>query len=269
MANKELTICLDAGHYGKYNQSPAVKSYYESDMVWKLHLLQKKYLEQYGFKVITTRENQATDLALYTRGATAKGCALFISNHSNAVGSYVNDSVDYVSVYRLYEDTTTNCDDISKEIAEVLAPVIAEQMGVSQGYRVVTRKSDNDRNGDGIMNDNYYGVLNGARAVNVPGMILEHSFHTNTRTTNWLLDDSNLDKLAQAEAAAIAKYFGMAKQANVEKTDEKTVEKDTEDGVLYRVQVGAYHVRANAEAQLARVKAAGFDAFITTVKVDA
>ena len=32
---------------------------------------------------------------------------------------------------------------------------------------------------------------------------------------------------------------------------------------LYKVQVGAYSVKANAEAQLAKVKAAGFDAFIT------
>lgn len=34
---------------------------------------------------------------------------------------------------------------------------------------------------------------------------------------------------------------------------------------LYRVQVGAYSVKANAEAMLAKVKAAGFkDAFIKT-----
>lgn len=33
---------------------------------------------------------------------------------------------------------------------------------------------------------------------------------------------------------------------------------------LYKVQVGAYSVKANAEAQLAKVKASGFDAFITT-----
>lgn len=33
---------------------------------------------------------------------------------------------------------------------------------------------------------------------------------------------------------------------------------------LYKVQVGAYSVKANAEARLAKVKAAGFDAFITT-----
>ena len=33
-------------------------------------------------------------------------------------------------------------------------------------------------------------------------------------------------------------------------------------GTLYCVQVGAFSVRANAEAVLAEVKAAGFDAFI-------
>lgn len=38
----------------------------------------------------------------------------------------------------------------------------------------------------------------------------------------------------------------------------------TESGVLYRVQVGAFSKKANAEAMLAKVKAAGFDAFITT-----
>lgn len=35
------------------------------------------------------------------------------------------------------------------------------------------------------------------------------------------------------------------------------------DGKLYRVQVGAYSIRENAEAQLAKVKAAGFPGFVT------
>ena len=47
----KIKICLDAGHYGKYNQSPAVSKYYESDMAWKLHLLLKKELEAYGIEV--------------------------------------------------------------------------------------------------------------------------------------------------------------------------------------------------------------------------
>ena len=40
-----IKVCLDAGHYGKYNRSPAVSSYYESDMTWKLHNYLKKELE--------------------------------------------------------------------------------------------------------------------------------------------------------------------------------------------------------------------------------
>lgn len=208
-----MRICIDAGHYGKYNRSPAVKEYYESDMAWKLHLLQKQYLEEYeGVAVITTRPNQATDKALYDRGACSRGCDLFISDHSNAVGSGVNDSVDYVVVCCLTDDTTTQADDTSKAIAEKLAPVIADVMGASQGGRIVTRKSGNDRNGDGMLNDNYYGVLHGARMVNTPGMILEHSFHTNTRMAWWLLDDSNLARLARAEAEILAAHFGLKKK---------------------------------------------------------
>ena len=64
-----MKICLDAGHYGKYNRSPANNKYYESDVMWKLHVLQKKYLEEYGFEVLITRSNQNTDKSLYNRGA--------------------------------------------------------------------------------------------------------------------------------------------------------------------------------------------------------
>lgn len=39
----------------------------------------------------------------------------------------------------------------------------------------------------------------------------------------------------------------------------------SDEGVLYRVQVGAYTVRANADAQLAKVKTAGFDTYMIQV----
>lgn len=40
---------------------------------------------------------------------------------------------------------------------------------------------------------------------------------------------------------------------------------DNKSDVLYRVQVGAYSVRSNADNMLAKIKAKGFDAFITQV----
>ena len=218
--NKPLSgrkICIDAGHYGKYNRCPNNSNYYESVVMWNLHLLQKKYLEELGAEVVTTRSNQATDLSLSERGKKSAGCDLFISDHTNATGNGMNETIDYVAVYHLTDDKAVTCDDISKEIGTKLAPVIAGVMGTKQGYKILTRKSSNDKNRDGVLNDNYYGVLHGARMVNVPGLILEHSFHTNTASVNWLLNEGNLDKLAKAEAEVIAEYFS-GKQITVNET---------------------------------------------------
>lgn len=187
-------ICLDAGHVGsKYNQSPVVKTYFESEMNWKLHLLLKSELEKRGFDVITTRAKQDADLTVYDRGAAAKGCNMFISLHSNACGT---ESVDYPVVYRAH-DNLNNVDTLALAIAKK----VGELMGTKQAGRTATRK--NDAGGE------YYGVLRGARAVGVPFYILiEHSFHTNTAATNWLLKDANLAKLAVAEAELLAAHFG-------------------------------------------------------------
>ena len=193
----KVKICLDAGHYGKYNRSPVVKSYYESDMAWKLHLLLKKYLEEYGIEVTQTRTNQATDLELTTRGKKAKDCDLFISIHSNAVGSGANETVDYPVVY---VPLNGKADVIGKKIADC----VESTMGTKQKGRTATRKGNN---GD------YYGVIRGAVSVGVPGIIIEHSFHTHTRATQWLMDDNNLDKMAKAEADVIAAHYGIKRPA--------------------------------------------------------
>lgn len=192
----KIKICLDAGHYGKYNRSVAVPAYYESDMNWKLHLKLKAELEKYGIEVITTRASQDVDRGLKDRGKAAAGCNLFLSIHSNAAGSSVNESVDYPLAI-------VPIDGSCNTIGKLLAKCVEETMGTSQKYDMWDKKSDKGKD--------WYGVINGAVSVGVPGMILEHSFHTQTRAANWLLDDANLDKLAKAEAAVIANYFGVSK----------------------------------------------------------
>lgn len=240
-------ICLDAGHYGsKYNRSPVAPAYYESEAMWKLHLLLKKELEAFGFEVITTRDDQAKNPDLAARGKTAKGCDLFLSLHSNACNTESVDRV--VGIYQVPDADTTH-DEKSKPIADLLAAEVARVMGTKDAPQTYSRLADTDKDGDGKKDDNYYGVLNGADAVGAPGVLLEHSFHTNTRAAKWLLDDNNLAKLAKAEAEALAAHFGMQK-------------KDT--GIRYRVQVGSFANKAYAEAMLKKLKAAGFEGYITT-----
>lgn len=202
-------VMLDAGHYGKYNRSPVVKDYYESQVMWKLHLMLEEELEKLGMAVTITRANQNKDMGLKARGQESKGADLLLSLHSNAASS---ENVDYVVAYHLYPDDGTKIDEQSKELAGMLAPVVAKTMGVKQGGRTATRKGSGDWNGDGKLNDNYYSVLNGARLVGTPAIIMEHSFHTNKAAAQWLMKDENLRKLAQAEAKVIAQYFGMEQE---------------------------------------------------------
>lgn len=241
----KIKICLDAGHVGKYNRSPVVKEYYESDMNWKLHLLLKKYLEEYGFEVILTRKTQDENLNVISRGNKAKGCDLFLSIHSNACDT---ESVDYPVVI---VPINGKGDAIGNKLAECIAKV----MGTRQKGRIWERKSGNL---------DWYGVIRGAVAVGVPGLILEHSFHTNTRATKWLLDNGNLDALARAEAEVIAEHYGMGKSA--EKPAEKPVEaKKTVEQIAKEVISGKWDSGAERKRLLT---AAGYDATAVQAKVN-
>ncbi len=190
-----IKIMLDAGHYGKYNRSSVLPTYYESEMTWALHLKLKAELEKYGFEVLTTREKQEVDRPLYDRGYAAKGCDLFLSLHSNAADA---ESVDRVDVYYAFDNRNN-----AKELAEQLANGVAELMGVSGGYGK-TRESKE------YPGREYYGVLRGAQRANVPlYFILEHSFHTNRKAAEWLSNEDNLQRLAVLEAGILAAHYGI------------------------------------------------------------
>ena len=206
-----MKICLDAGHYGRYNKSNVYPSYYESEAMWALHLLLKSELESYGFEVITTRENKNVDLSLEARGKKASGCDLFISLHSNACAT---ESVDRAVVIPYQNVNWTSIDDISRAIADILGACVADTMKLS-GYQIYPRKAGNDRDGNGKLDDEYYGVLYSARKAGTPGIIVEHGFHTNARCARWLSDEKNLKELARAEAEVIAFFYGKSKENDI------------------------------------------------------
>ena len=186
-----MKICIDCGHYAKYNQSPVQKNYWESEMTWKLGHYLGDELTKLGVSVIQTRTNLATDMALETRGKKAQGCDLFISIHSNACSTSSTD----------YPLACCNADKnkVSAELGLKLAQEVGTLMGCKQSARIIQRV--------GTGNLDWYGVLRGAKSVGVNGILLEHGFHTNLMNANWLLIDDNLKKLAKAEAEIIYEYF--------------------------------------------------------------
>ena len=97
------------------------------------------------------------------------------------------------------------------------------------------------------------------RVPAAPTAYIECEFHDTVEGAKWLVE--NTAAIGDAIARGICDYFGVK---FVEKP--KPVDPEKKD-VLYRVQIGAYKIKANAEKRQAEAKAAGFtDAFIVTVE---
>lgn len=89
------------------------------------------------------------------------------------------------------------------------------------------------------------------RAVNAWTVYIESGFHDNPEEAAWLA--SHTADVAEAIARGMCDHLGVAYAA------------PEQSGRLYRVQIGAFANRENAENTLQRAKNAGFsDAFITS-----
>lgn len=94
------------------------------------------------------------------------------------------------------------------------------------------------------------------RVPAAPTAYLECEFHDTVDGAKWIVENTVL--IGEAIAHGICDYFGVTFKEPEQPKPAKPVTTDT----LYRVQVGAFAVRENAEKMLARLKAAGFDGFI-------
>ena len=90
-----------------------------------------------------------------------------------------------------------------------------------------------------------------------PCVYCECEFHDNPTSAKWIVEHT--DDIGEAIAAGICDYFG-AKYVAPSKPAEP-VEGDT----LYRVQVGAFKVRENAERYRDKLREMGISAFIVKV----
>ena len=125
---------------------------------------------------------------------------------------------------------------IAKAIMETLAPITP---GASDGISV-------------------YPGLYEVQNSNAICVYIEVGFHDNPEEAQWIIDHTQ--DIAEAICRGLCNHYGVKYiPANAEPQPEvKPAEK-----TIYRVQVGAYSVKANAEAMLEKLKAAGFsDAFI-------
>lgn len=104
--------------------------------------------------------------------------------------------------------------------------------------------------------DYYYFI----REINAPSVIVECAFIDHAE------DIKILDTAAEQKAMGVAIAEGILRTLGIAVKAPAAQPAPTEDNkVLYRVQVGAYHVKDNAEAMKRKLEADGYDAFIVTV----
>lgn len=114
--------------------------------------------------------------------------------------------------------------------------ILSEVVKVGQNSRgVKTRKNANGKD--------YYGFI---RETSCPSVIVECAFVDNASDLKILATESDRQKVGRAIAKGILKTLGVEIQGDR----------------LYRVQVGAYLLKSNAEDMQKKIKAVGFDAFI-------
>lgn len=185
-----VKIMIDPGHApGNTNKGPT--GYYEYIGVWKISTYLKEILTAKGVQVDLTRtwdENPE----LYTRGQRAAGYDLFISEHTNAYNGITRGVEVFYDFNKIYD----------MEFAEQLAVKTAAVMeNTNRGSKTKTYEQYGKTY-------NYYGVIRGAASTDCKHIFLiESGYHDNSVDEAFLKNDSNLKKIAEAQAGVICDYL--------------------------------------------------------------
>lgn len=216
-------VFIGAGHGGS-DPGAVANNTKEKDLNLSIALACRDMLVRHGVSVKMSRTKDENDpLSEEIRECNAFAPDLAVDIHNNAGGG------DGAEVFYHYGGGK------SKTLAENILAEIVKVGQNSRGAKV--RKNSNGKD--------YYGFI---RETAAPAVIVECAFVDNASDLKILATEGKRQSVGEAIAKGILKTLGVETQG----------EKDT----LYRVQVGAYLVKANAEAMHRKLKAIGFDAFI-------
>lgn len=212
-----LRILVDAGHDPSNSSVGIIPDYVECNFVWRIAEAFISELNKYeGVEINRTRENKYVKMSNVDRGALVHKYKsdLFLSFHTNAIDK--NQS----KIDRPVIIPSVKCPmiDLANDFGEALVELFDYQLvknnfkRLTQNYHQVFMKESNSQAGV-----DYYGVLYGCSWYNVPGIIIEHSFHSNKNVCEWFLKTpDSAELLGKCDAEVIAKYYGLKLKTEVD-----------------------------------------------------
>lgn len=218
-------VYLSAGHGGS---DPGAVGYglKEKDINLNIMLACNEVLIRHGITTILSRTKDEDDpVAQETREANLSKADIVVSFHTNAGKGNGSES--------LYHSTSAK----GKKIAELCEKHVK---AIGQNSRGIKER-------DGL----YF-----LRNTSMPAVICECAFIDNDEDNNIIDTVAEQKAFGVAYAKAILEYFG------IEYKETKTSTINAKGKTLYKVQVGAYSEKANAEKTARKLKEAGFEATI-------
>lgn len=218
-----MKVFLGVGHGGS-DPGAVANNVKEKDLNLSIALACRDELEKHGVAVKMSREKDENDpISEEIKECESHSPDIAIDIHNNAGGG------DGCEVFY------SHLGGKGKTLAE---NILAEIVKVGQNSRgIKTRVNSQGKD--------YYAFI---RNTSCPAVIVECAFVDNATDLQILATEDKRKAMGVAIAKGILKTLG--------------VEIQSEKRTLYRVQVGAYLVKANAEAMQRKIKAVGFDAFI-------
>lgn len=216
-------VFLSAGHGGT-DPGAVGNGLREKDINLQIMLACQAELVRHGITVVCSRTTDANDpVQQEVKEANASGADVAVSFHTNAGGGDGSES--------FYWPTSAK----GKKLAQ-----LCEKHTKAIG-----------QNSRGVKTNN----LMFTRETTMPAVLCECAFIDTKKDIAIVDTAAEQKKFGVAYAKAILEYFGIAYKVQAAKPA-------TSSGKLYRVQVGAFKEKANAEKLQAELKAKGYSAIV-------
>lgn len=249
-----MKIYLDPGHGGT-DPGAQGNGLNEKDVTLSIALKLRDILinEYHNVEVRMSRTGDITkSLGQRTSDANAWGADYYLSIHINSASPAANG----------YEDFIYNGLSDSSSAARYQAIIHEEVIKVNELADRGRKKAN-------------FHVL---RESKMPAMLSENGFISNAHDSALMKQEAWLQKVARGHANGLARAFNLQRKANPSTAPAPapaptpapapaSAPANTVSGTLYKVMVGSFHSRENADERVARLRSLGHDAFVVTTTI--
>ena len=211
----DIIVALDPGHDSQSSGASA-NGLKEEVLTLKIANYCKEELEKYdGVKVYMTRTTAACPFNMSGSGCIQKrvnaaadaGAQIFVSFHLNSSTSTSAKGAEIIIPNKNWRPAVAA---EGEELAEAILDELVKVGVTKRATPIYSKSASSDKYSNGTAAD-YFAVQRYSKLRNIPGIIIEHAFITNTSDVNkFLKTESGLKKLGVADATGIAKYLGLS-----------------------------------------------------------